>query len=507
MFTCTIGKSAGEVESFFGNRPGAAYLGPRARKDISIRALARAAPVSRLAQQNGVSRKFVYQQVTKASEALDHAFTPAAEDRKVLFHLPVTKEWIRQFTLAQVLIGHTSAAGVREILDAVFDYRDISDGWIYNTVQDAVVRSRTVNAAEDLSSIRVGAHDEIFQSRRPVLVGCCVNSTYCYLLVAEDHRDGTTWGVHLLDLSERGLDLDHTIADEGKGLRAGQLAAWGTRVPCHGDVFHAERQLSALALYLENRAQGCTLARQKLEQKMNRAKSRKKGASFSKRLAQTRTADAKAIQLAEDVAALAHWMQNDILSLAGPNLDTRRNLFDFVVAELLHREPLCPHRIQPVRCMLETHRDNLLAFAALLDDAFTDIALASHVPLFLVQAVCQLHGMDQNAPAYWQCEGELRRKLTGKFHEIDAAVQNAMAETCRASSVIENLNSRLRNYFFLRRIIGNDYLDLLRFFLNHRPFMRSRRGERVGKSPAVLLTGKSHPHWLELLGHHRFLRN
>jgi hypothetical protein len=28
----------------------------------------------------------------------------------------------------------------------------------------------------------------------------------------------------------------------------------------------------------------------------------------------------------------------------------------------------------------------------------------------------------------------------------------------RASSVIENLNSRLRNYFFLRRHLGADYL-------------------------------------------------
>jgi len=73
--------------------------------------------------------------------------------------------------------------------------------------------------------------------------------------------------------------------------------------------------------------------------------------------------------------------------------------------------------------------------------------------------------------------------------------------------MVENLNSRLRNYFFLRRHIGNDYLDLLRFFLNHRRFMRSERIERVGKSPVELLTGKQHSHWLELLGFERFSRN
>jgi len=43
--------------------------------------------------------------------------------------------------------------------------------------------------------------------------------------------------------------------------------------------------------------------------------------------------------------------------------------------------------------------------------------------------------------------------------------------------------------------------------LNHRRFGRSEHPERVGKSPAELLTGTSHPHWVELLGYQRFERN
>ncbi|MCX7114228.1 MAG: hypothetical protein NTX45_29990 [Proteobacteria bacterium] len=62
--------------------------------------------------------------------------------------------------------------------------------------------------------------------------------------------------------------------------------------------------------------------------------------------------------------------------------------------------------------------------------------------------------------------------------------------------MVENLNGRLRNYFFLRRHLGQGHLDLLRFFLNHRTFARSERPGRVGKSPAGLMTGKQHPHWL-----------
>ncbi|MCP4119352.1 MAG: hypothetical protein GY737_28940, partial [Desulfobacteraceae bacterium] len=83
-------------------------------------------------------------------------------------------------------------------------------------------------------------------------------------------------------------------------------------------------------------------------------------------------------------------------------------------------------------------------------------------------------------------------------------VQEILADTPRASSLVENLNSRLRNYFFLRRHIGNDYLELLRFFLNHRRFMRSENPKRVGLSPFEIMTGKAQPHWLESLGFDRF---
>ena len=34
-----------------------------------------------------------------------------------------------------------------------------------------------------------------------------------------------------------------------------------------------------------------------------------------------------------------------------------------------------------------------------------------------------------------------------------------------------------------------------------------QRRERLGKSPAELLTGQRHRHWLELLGYQRFSRN
>jgi hypothetical protein len=88
---------------------------------------------------------------------------------------------------------------------------------------------------------------------------------------------------------------------------------------------------------------------------------------------------------------------------------------------------------------------------------------------------------------------------TKPFHAVIAAVARAMEHTPRSSSLVENINSRLRPHFTLRRHLGAPYLDLLRFFFNHRRFMRSRRAERKDRSPCELMTGQKHPHWLGLL--------
>ena len=67
-----------------------------------------------------------------------------------------------------------------------------------------------------------------------------------------------------------------------------------------------------------------------------------------------------------------------------------------------------------------------------------------------------------------------------------ADVQDLSDRVVRASSMVENLNSRLRNYFFLWRLLGADSLTLLQFFLNHRRYLRSEVPNRMGKSPLAV---------------------
>jgi len=476
----------------------AARLPGSDRKDLAIHALARSETVSDLAARHGVSRKFVYQQTHKAAAALDDAFSSATSDDEVLFELAVTKAWLRQAIVALTLICRGSYRGVVEFLRDLLGV-PVSVGCVHDVLQAATRQASLINHDQDLSGIRVGLHDEIFQGATPVLAGVDAASTYCYILAAERHRDADTWGVHLMDATAQGLDPDYTIADAGQGLRAGQRAAWGD-TPCHGDVFHIQRQCEGLANTLARLAKGATSRRMALQAGIGRAGQRDPDSDLVVQLELARHTEARASCLARDVRTLTQWLRHDVLALAGPVLATRHLLFDFIVEELAAREPEDPRRIRPVRVALQNQRDHLLAFAGVLDAKLADIAQAHAVGEPLVREALVLHRLPTTSPVYWQGWNRLRAQVGGKFHVLFDAVRRAMADTPRSSALVENLNSRLRTYFTLRRHLGGAYLDLLRFFLNHRRFLRSRHAERQGKSPRELMTGQGHPHWLTLLG-------
>ncbi len=436
----------------------AAKLSENDRKDLAIQALTRSETVGDLAARHGVSRKFVYGQTHKAVAALDDAFLSATPDHEVLFEVAVTKAWLRQVIVGLPLICRSSYRGVVEFLRDLLGL-SISVGTVHRVLQSAALQAGVINRDQDLSGIRVGLHDEIFQGATPVLAGVDAASTYCYLLTAEERRDADTWGVHLLDAAQQGLDPDYTIADAGQGLRAGQKAAWSD-TPCHGDVFHIQRQCESLANTLSRLAHGATSRRQALQAKTGRAGQRVADDELATRLALTRQAETQAHGLARDIRTLTQWLSQDVLALAGPALATRRELFDFIVAEFAAREPGDARRIRPVRVTLQNQRDTLLAFAGVLDQKLADIARALAISEPLVREACVLNRLPTTSPAYWQGWNRLRAQTGGKFHTLFAAVSRALADTPRSSSLVENLNSRLRIYFTLRRHLGGSLVHL-----------------------------------------------
>ena len=474
------------------------------RRALALQGLAGTQPVSTLSARHGVSRKFVYQQMYKASEALEYAFDTEVPEEAVLFYLPVTKAWLRQAVLGLVLLCHSSYRGVIEFLRDLLDTR-LCIGTVHNLVQAAVPRAQQINATQDLSRARASTHDELFQGSQPVLTGIDLDSLYCYLLAAETHRNAETWAIHLLDLTAQGLHPDYTLADGARGLRAGQALAW-PNVPCEGDVFHALRDFTKMAHQLEKRAYAGIAKRTAIESEMQKASEQKQGQRLSTALAQARARESLSLRLADDVQTLLHWFHQDVLAPNGLDNPSRTELYQFVTDALARLESLNVHRIRALRRRLECERETLLGFAARLDQGLKAIADQHRLPLASVRELFTLQHLSPTTQAYWANATRLHRQLRGQFYAAQIAVREFADHLHRASSLVENFNGRLRSYFFLRRQLGPRYLDLLRFFFNHHPFQRSQRRNRVRKTPAELLTGQSHPHWLELLGFTRFRR-
>ena len=68
----------------------------------------------------------------------------------------------------------------------------------------------------------------------------------------------------------------------------------------------------------------------------------------------------------------------------------------------------------------------------------------------------------------------LKSLLGLQYEEIEDAVLHILETTHRCSSIIENFNRRLRPYLDKRKFMSKNSLGLIQFYLNHKPFMRSK---------------------------------
>jgi hypothetical protein len=480
----------------------AQQFSPQQRQCLALDVLA-GQPISDLARKYQVSRKFIRRQRQIALDALDNAFVPGLpDDQKVLFYLPVTRAWLEQLSLSLVLTCHSSLRGVHEILRDLFDTHK-SVGAVHALVQRAIAKASTLNARQDLNRVLYAALDELFQSGDPILSVVDVYSTYCCLLSLEEHRDADTWGVRLLELQEQGFNPRAAIGDLGTALRAGLKLAQPD-VACRADIFHVERDAGQVVRFLENRAYTSISTYDKLRRQVQ-CKPNDTDLIHKRDAAQREML--RAIALADDVAVLVYWLRQDVLAVAGPCWQQRQALYDFVLAELQARETLCQHRLKPLISVLRRHKEELLAFVQEVDEEIILVANYARVPEEVVREMMAVQEMPQTSPRRWQRDAVLHQQLGERYRELSPLVEVLRQGVVRASSVVENVNSRLRNYLFLRKEVGQGYLELLRFYLNHHRFLRSEHGEREGKSPAELLSGQEHSHWLEMLGYQLFRRS
>ena len=99
---------------------------------------------------------------------------------------------------------------------------------------------------------------------------------------------------------------------------------------------------------------------------------------------------------------------------------------------------------------------------------------------------------------YRSISRRLTRYDSAEVSKARSLVSPLIKMTHRASSMIENTNSRIRKYVNAKHYLSNDFLALLQLYFNTKVI---RRGDaiRTEKSPLELLTGDKRD-FFEILG-------
>jgi len=165
--------------------------------------------ISELARQYETNRQFVYDQQGKVLEVLEDGFD--VEENQIS-SIVLSDKMLEKMVFGCMVICKGSTEDTQEFLKQVVGIH-LAIGEISKIINSIADKAAQFNRSICLNQIKAGAHDEIFQAGKPVLVGVDVYSTFIYLMKASDTRDSTDWGVALLEKADDGLNLESSVND------------------------------------------------------------------------------------------------------------------------------------------------------------------------------------------------------------------------------------------------------------------------------------------------------
>lgn len=199
------------------------------------------------------------------------------------------------------------------------------------------------------------------------------------------------------------------------------------------------------------------------------------------------------------VLILSGWVR-ELLDFSGYNRIETENLLFWIVSEMklvIKQCKECKHMsAYKLSHAVDTFNKRIVKSLSFLDAFYDSLdASASKMKIDpeIPRLVYRLRAIRSGSPEYTFMNKQINRlcrknKVTRE--SIDLLVSSVLDLAERASSFIENVNSRLRTALNDFRGMTNSYLKLLQLYMNNKEYRRSEIPERVGKSPYELLTGK-----------------
>jgi hypothetical protein len=364
-------------------------------------------------------------------------------------------------------------------------------------ISEASKRAQAFDDSLSLEGIRQGANDEIFQGGIPILTGIDPESTYTYLLEEASNRTAETWEIYLEDCKDRGLELETSINDNGTGMLCAIPRVY-PEADIQGDTFHASYEMGKEVTKIERKTYACVKQEYTLS---GRAKGKRPGKDIKEKLAESRQKAEAMIKTYDIINILFGWLI-ELLGFSGYCMEDTKNLIKYVLEEMEKHAASYPGLLKEVE---KTRRNlpGLLSFINRLkreiEKRSDELGISPDIFHLMYQQMSCSVGSQQSSEIDYQ----LTKMLSGydnQFH-IRTEFQKLLNGIKKASSLVENLNGRIRRYIDMKRVVPTRFFVLMKVYFNTRRYKRSRCKERIGKSPWELLTGKSQPEFLEALGY------
>ena len=437
----------------------------------------------------GVSESYYSTRRMEAERTLDML---AAQKEIPAAIILLTPQFIARCVTALLVICNVSVERIVEFFDEVFHYH-ISKGTIGNIQRKSSKKALGIDLRITLELIKYIALDEIFQLGQPVLTGVDLETQYVFMMEIAPDRTGNTWESALIDKKANGLNPKLCVSDAGSGLQSGVPSAF-QGITMQLDVFHALREIGIHVTRRDRAGMALMSELFTLESKINRPKTRKKTVERYETL--SRTIDDTLLRT-DTLCILYDWLR-ELSGFSGYGYETSLSLCTWILDEMV---PLFPEykQLQKAITSFRSRLPNILKFLCRLQENLQEAAITNHFDVHDLMLLYNQKIYSSYSAEYGAIEKRLFRKMGKRILDARKLLSDVIHMTYRASSMIENVNGRVRCYMNMKREIPEDFLVLLKLYFNTRKAVRPTNRRWIHTSPLDRLTGCNNPSFLDMI--------
>ena len=367
-----------------------------------------------------------------------------------------------------------------------------------------------------LPKIAAIALDEIFRGDTPIFTVVDLDSTYAVLIKPRDDRKAETWEEELKALCNMGLNPETVVSDACGSILVAVPRTFEDAVVMI-DVFHVLKDLGDCIRQFIRRVEQPKTDAQDIWKKI------KAGVNIQKNTWHILEELEDDIipyvdRWVEEIETLRGWII-ECVAWSGYTCLECKELIEWCLDELLllADRPMKErkygsykattskpaHKLAKAIDTFRGHKERTMQYLSIFFQNLESKAAEEGVSPALLESAYRLRRYVPNSASYIKAKQNACQEMRCSWKDMSDAeelVSSVISITPRASSLVENLNSRIRPTLSKKRYSSPKFLELKRLYLNLRPYIRSRKDERKGKSPYELVTGDNSVNFFALLG-------